>query len=450
MREITGRVLHGLDEFKLRLGHLSIICETAKSEGGSAFRLQRDFSARLLAPISVRDCDFDFVGRYLCKKRLCLDLDAEPTDDAGAKKYRYPDVTYRKNVALERFDVRSRGPSGTAPEIWFQDYCLAQPSVRSHVGAVTVRSKSTSKTGVSHLLDWARELGLVSSSGSALPIAEIVANEIQATPNSSRSENPYCLGAERIALGFAYVWADFDIFTEMIGILESESGIITRKRAAEIYIDAVTRLNDRTARSANVSGLRSRPIFELWRDLEKAEKKHRRKSPNTSSRLAWHRASSRFETLTDLGFLTKSAPDRNDKFEYRYVVTETTKSAADTLAQHEASADWFSTCFLSTLLGVETALTPATSDVLVGSLPAVAKALKRPTAPLPMIAVVVGLALRLSEAGTPYSLGAIQRGLRELAISQPDLARVSKGDRADSAGMIAFDLRRLEGMATDA
>lgn len=448
MTEVTGNVLLGLDEFKLRSGHLSLVCEIAKFEGGSSRRLASRLIDRLTQRVELTEADFNTVGEYLANKKLCVDLGDEIGRAVPTHGYRYQDIGYRKTAVENSYVVESVPMSDKRPAVWFQDYCLAQRPVRSRVGAITDKGKAGSKTGISHILDWAQETDLVSRSGIVSPLGELIAHELRCGVHRVSFSNPYVLGPEIIPLSYAFVEADFDIFAQLIQSLSPITATLARQDATNLYIEAVLRLTDRAETAKNLSTTQTRPIYSLWRDLEKARKKTRRDDLHTKT--AWHRASSRFETLTDLGFLSKTDAARDDRYQYRYRVTDKVRVAAESLNSLPTASEWFDKSFLDVVLGRDINPHPAPPDLLAAHLPPVVEALKRPTAPLPMIAVILGLAMQLSQTGCEYSMGGLRQGLRQLAVNQPTIARVSRGTRADSAGLISFDVARLESLIRNA
>ena len=418
-----------------------IICEIAKFHGGSSHRLANGLIERLIQPVELNETDFDAVGEYLATKKLCTNLDEENITDSLVRDYRYQDIGYRKAKDGNAYLIEKLEATDEHASVWFQDYCLAQATVRSRVGAVTAKGKYGSKTGVSHLLEWAQELDLISRTGIASPVAELVAHERRFNDSGTGFSNPYVLGKELIPLGYAYIWADFDVFAQHVKLLSSISETFARKKATEVYINAVLQLTDRTENSRSLSNSQTRSIFALWRDLQQGPKKER--SDNLHTKTAWHRASSRFEMLTDLGFLTKKQANKNDKYQYKYRVTEQTRIAAKTLASTDSASEWFDNAFLGIVRGKELSPEPAPPELLLAHLPPVVDALRRPTAPLPMDAVMLGLAMQLYATNDEHSMGGLREGLRQLANKQPELARISRGTTAKSAGLISFDLRKL-------
>jgi len=440
--EITGHVLSNLDEFKLRLGHLSLVCEIAKFQGGTAFRLERDLIERLTRPVDIEESDTTTIGRYLEAKKLCAEDGKELP--GKKKKFRYPEITYRKTDGGGYRVFRSQ-ESPSLPTIWFQDFCLAQPGVRSRTGAITAGGKSGSKTGISHVIDWATELELINKSGSPSPIASIIADEVRNQADSGGS-NPYILGPEKLALGYVYVRSDFDVFAQLIRNLAKESGTILKSDARTIFVNVVEQLTQKAENDPNLTNRRSRPIYTLWRDVEKAGKRAR-KAPDQTS-IAWHRASSRFETLTDLGFLSKTQDNNDYTYEYKYRVEERTLRGAAALEKFGQSSEWIDTYLFESLLD-ERSSEPLSEGRLLRHLPKVLTSLQGPTAPVPIVALAVGLGIEFTRHGEAFAFGEIKESLRDLARTRPEIAKLSRGTTLESEGLISFNVTHLEGARPD-
>src|SRR5437870_13449111 len=116
MMAIEGRVALRLDEFMLRLGHLTILAHLASSSAGRPRRLEKDFAEFLTRPTVVEEGMNEPVAAYLSAKRLCPDAGKPAADDRRDSNYRYPD--------LETHGGHVRAVNGSRVEIWWQDYCL--------------------------------------------------------------------------------------------------------------------------------------------------------------------------------------------------------------------------------------------------------------------------------------------------------------------------------------
>ena len=70
MIPLEGRVLAGLDEFMLRLGHLKVLCAVAVDVGGSWSRIEREYAKFLTDLIVVPDEEIEQVQYQLDPPRL--------------------------------------------------------------------------------------------------------------------------------------------------------------------------------------------------------------------------------------------------------------------------------------------------------------------------------------------------------------------------------------------
>lgn len=429
--DLTGRVLEGLDEYMLRLGHMTLLIETAKSKGGSRRRLERALGAVLTATTTVPDDAFRTVCRYLEK----------------SKNRRYSNKIECRQVGKNGGqELVSVDPASGDPEMWLQDFLIAQPEVRSHVGAVTIKSKPGSKTGISHLLDWADALNLVSRSGRLTSMAELIAGMRPSTNPTDLSTNPYHLGFEKIPLGFAYIWSDFDVFCNLVSRLAEVEREISKEAATQFYVETVESLAKVADQTRALQVRQSKPIRRLWRDLEQPARKEKKLLRSETS-TAWHRASSRFETLVDLGLLTKGDADDDRKFKYNYGITDRLKQAALRIADSASAEDWFDRHFLDLFWehGIEQGQIPTTE--LIQALLPVVKVLEKPTNPLPLITVSIGIIWQSIESGKPHTLGATKESLERLSVEHPEIVRLSRGARAGSSDFISINQRNLLGAA---
>jgi hypothetical protein len=435
---VSGNVLTNLDEFKLRLGHLSLLCEASCVDGGTLYRLEQGLIHRLTEQVVLSNDEIGKIATYLYKKKLCKELGA--TSSRADDKFRYPFIAYereKKNIT----GIVNLESSSDPLEIWFQDYCLADSNIRSRTGAITVSGKSGSKTGVSHIIDWGKELGLISKSGSATPIATIISHYMSDARQDISKFNPYIVGPERIALGYAYISSDFDVFVELLRILARESGSLSRNDARAIYVEAVENLARRVEGAPNISAKISNSVFSLWRDLDKASKKSKKEINKTST--AWHRASSRFETLTDLGLLSKTRGGNDHRYEYRYFVEDSTRFSANLLSEVETMENWLDVGLVSALYIHNCTSSALSRDELISLLHEALIPIKRSTAPISLSAVAIAVAAQCAKQGTQTSLQTVKQLLREMAIARPDAVKLSKGVVMQSEGMISIDLQKI-------
>ena len=432
MTALTGQSLSNLDEFKLRLGHLSLLCDAAVNDGRSLYRLEQGLKVRLTLPRQIDDEDHDRVGFYLSRKKLCEEVrdgkKVKPTNP------RYPDITVEKGED-GKFKIEP-SETGDIPEIWFQDYCLSDPRVSSRTGATTVTGKSGSKTGLSHIIDWGVELGLISKSGQPSSLTSIIAHQVGSSDVLDQINNPYFLGSERIAIAYAYFNADFDVFQQLIQFLAEQNGWISRDDARAIYVETIERLVRTVEESSRVPTKISNQIYSLWRDIDKAAKRARKDVAKTST--AWHRASSRFETLTDLGLLKKIGSEEDHRYEYRYLVDDSLRLAAASLSQNESASEWLEDNTVSAVYGYEHPEAKFEKPQLLSALVDALKPIRRPTSPLPMSSLAISVSIQMANSDVFVPLSKIKKTVRELAMERPDAVKLTKGVTIQSEGMVSI------------
>jgi hypothetical protein len=430
-------VLLGLDEFMLRLGHVTVVCEAAASHSGSSGTLQRNVVRRLTKPVRLQAGEERTLAAYFAKKKLCPPANENAR---GSGEFRYPDL---------RYTVDGSGPvtlfvlnaPNKFPEVWLQDYLMAQPNVVSRVGGVTVEGKGDSKTGISHVLDWCEILGILSRSARITPIGQIIAGIRDPTGEQVPFNNPYVLGSERLPLAYAYVAGDYEIFSRLLVRLAHEGAKLTRSEAMKLYADSVTDAAGSISRNRNATTRAKRETYDLLKDLQNAAKSSRKQIYETST--CWHRASSRFETLVDLGFLDKGDGKEKEKYEYVYSSTSRTIQASATIAKSATPENWMDDHLVHSLADTTmTGVRPTTAD-LQRLLPLIVKVLRRPTAPLPVTAVVLAAATYLFADGKPCALGVVRERMMQLFSENPHLARLSGGSRGPNEQFVSINLASI-------
>src|SRR5262245_28942078 len=116
----------------LRLGHLKVVSWVSSQSNGARHRLERELAKLLTEPTSVRGPAVAWVAKYLQKKHLCaIRSSSRAADDSGSgSQHRYDGLVVDVDPAgeLSLGVVDSADPE---PNIWWQDWCLSQPEVRS-------------------------------------------------------------------------------------------------------------------------------------------------------------------------------------------------------------------------------------------------------------------------------------------------------------------------------
>ena len=430
----------------LRLGHLKVLVNVAVEAGGSRYRVERTTAELLTSKVTVPSEEMKALTEYLYKKKLCLIRSTDPQghdnslQEGAEREIRYPDL------AIERHSdgtlrLTNRNQLAQTVDVWWQDRWLASPNVPSKVGAVTVSAKSGSKTGLSHIVDWAEATGFISSTAQATPEGQLLAKLDGKYQGSSWIGNPYILGMDRILIGSVVLSLDLDLFSRLITALHATTWPLKKRDAASLFADTVERLVDE-AESANHLTVRQR--FHLTEQLRELERAARGKHGDVGgASTTWHRAASRLETYVDLGFLTKASGDHCYKFEYTYFPTALLSSTSESLRSESDPLDWLETHVVSCLLGRETRQEPIGIEEMREPLLRVLETMRSPTTSYPIGTVALGLASLLADSGDPISIRAARRGLEELPRSHPGLAHLSRGTSGQRAEYISLDLGKI-------
>jgi hypothetical protein len=379
------------------------------------------------------------VTEYLERKRLCLVEKGVPRtrSASSSRRFRYPDLAIRKD-GDESVLVNLSGTDQI--KIWWQDHCLAAPGVTSRVGAITASAKSGSKTGLSHIMDWAQLGGLITKTGELLGVGRLIARLRQA--QSIGEINPYILGNERLAFGHQLLLADFDIFSRLIRKIAVAEKPIRKAAATKLFAEAVTEISQEARESRNLSTKGKYAIFDIFKDLESAGRRSGKAIDETST--AWHRASSRLETYVDLGLLDKGAGGEGERFEYIYYPTARLDRALSSLHEESTARDWIERRLASVIYDDVPVNAVIEERVFANVLMPLITCLSRPSAPLPLDTLSIGLAWLLNENGHGASIAACRSSLEALAVERPNIARLSRGGFGDRAEFVSLDVRKLE------
>jgi len=415
---LEGRALAGLDEFMLRLGHLSTICRVAATDGGSAYRFERAVTAKFSKLIVVPQRLVPAFARYVRVKGLSPIVTTKKKTEKGEIsekpiEYRYPTIQVTDPAGPNETVVSVRG------EILgqWQDVNLADPEVPSKVGAISFGGKKGSKTSLSHLLDWGGFLGLFNPAGALTNFGQLIAKYADVT--GTLDSNPYVLGAEKLIFGFLIVREDFDLFASLIDLLAAETGVLRRSDAMQLYANAVTMLSDRAEKSRSLSQGRRQELFSLWREI-----KPKRQGDDQISSTAWHRVSARLENFVDLGILRKEI---SEQYEYKYRHTDNLLRAKHTLESSVDATDWIDRHLVDVLTGATASDRQVEVEHLEPLLVKLLTVLSRPMSPLPLDVVASGVAALSLQDGVPITVGTARRSLEGYAVAHPERARLSSG-----------------------
>jgi hypothetical protein len=309
------------------------------------------------------------------------------------------------------------------------------------VGSVTASGKSGSKTGLSHVFDWAESIGLLSTSGQPTPMARILAKLSGKTRGLEWLENPYVPRLDKILLGFILITSDLDVFSRFIVRLAKGSFPLKKRSAARLFAATVT---DLVEEADQASYLGPRPRFhigDLIRDLKKSARRNDAELGDTS--ISWHRAASRLETYVDLGFLVKEDGSASHKYEYVYYQTPLLAAVARSIEESTEPEDWIEDRLVEAILGHATIDQSLGVDRLEALLPPILQAMRVASTALPIDAVAIGVVQLAAEGGVFLSLRAGRRTVEDFAKKQPDVARLARGSSGQRAEFITIDPRRF-------
>ena len=414
---IEGRVALRLDEFMLRLGHMTLLAQLSSSIEGRPRRLEKDFAELLTRGIEVEEAANQRVAQYLVAKHLCQDARKPQHDDIRGRKFRYPDLeTYEAAGTAQGSRVRAIG--GGRIEVWWQDYCLASEDVESSVGAVTVGARTGSSTGVSHILDWGVILGLLNRDFSATLEASLLAR-LRTKPADSMDSNPFVLlPGDRVVFAYVLLRADLDVFSRFAPLLLQADQPIGKADGAKLFGAAIELLGKDAENDANVSPRFQSVVFQQLKELKSAQRR-KLNQPLGSSSTAWHRASSRLESYVDLGLLTKRRGGEILRFKNVYFPTDLLTRVSESVAGASSSVEWLEGPFIDFFGADGTRTERLNREQLRGLLVHIVNALGRPIQLFPLEALALGMALYGPAVGVKISLGGARSSLEELARHTP-------------------------------
>jgi len=437
---LQATILAGLDEFMLRLGHLSSLCALAAEFRGSWARTERELGQALTEDVEIPANLQEPVASYLKMKRLCSLQGATGAVEPGEEpEYRYPDLTVVSDEAGDRLVV----DGASIAKVWWQDLCLAGPGVRSRVGAVTVsRGKSGSKTGVSHVTDWAHLMSLATNSGELSAEGHLIASLGKFRTNEHWTRNPYVVGNERLVYAYLLFSSDFDLFARFVPNLLKEKTPIKRQVGAQVFAKTVSDIVDEAENARYLSGQQVYRLIQHLRDLESSVKKSEK--PIGSSSTAWHRTASRLETYVDLGLLEKGRNGSGELYEYVYYPTPSLQRAADALDTSGSNGEtWLEDHLSFILFEGATFVERIDPDTIISLLPEAIAALSRPASVLPLGALSLAVVWLLRDRGIDCSIATARQTLESIAREQPELARLSRGSSGERAEFISFTPKAL-------
>jgi hypothetical protein len=438
-------MIPGLDEFMLRLGHLKVLSNVATETSGSRYRVEKATAELLTSDSIVGPNEIPALTEYLRRKMLCVIRSCPPQTGEDAEGNTAQEVRYPDLVIEELPSGGLRLTDGSAPvvaaTVWWQDRCLASPDVPSKVGAITVSARSGSKTGLSHIIDWAEATGLLSSTAQATPEARLLAKLDGKCQGESWIGNPYVLGNDKILLGFLILASDLDIFSRLVVALQATNWPLKKRQAASLFGDTLVRMVDEADEARYLTPRQKFHLTDQLRELERAARKKGGDVGGAST--TWHRTASRLETYVDLGILTKASRDPHDKFDYTYYPTPVLAAFAESLQSESDPLDWLEVSLVGCLIGRATRQNTMGLEEMQEPLQRLLGVIRSPTTSYQIGTLAVGLATVLAATKDPVSIRCARTSLEELARTHPEVARLARGTSGQRAEYISLDPRRV-------
>ena len=438
MIKLAGAALSGLDEFTVRLGHLKVIAAVAIDWGGSWNRVEKAVARELTKPVRVPSEHLHEVARYLSEKHLCLGISPSEEPKDSRRQFRYPDLVVTK--VGEKYEV-SPLTSGDEIAVWWQDYHLADPSLPSHLGAVTTSAKASSKTGLSHVMDWATSLGILSTTGEPTMIGRLVAKLAGDAMSSEWTSNPYRLDADRLVFAHLVFEADFDITSRFLMSLSRATWPIRKREAAAFYAESVNKVIDEADAADYLTNRQRFALVGHYKELDRAARSRRVNPGETST--AWHRTVSRLEAMVDLGILTKTDAENSFKYAYAYYPTKVLGRIVDSLNTGDNAQDWIEERLAECLREAPTLEGKIPLELLREPLMKLLTIVRSPSRVYPIDVLSTGLAALLENTDLPVSFRSSRNSLESLAREHPEIARLARGTTGDRSEYVSIDERRL-------
>jgi hypothetical protein len=320
-------------------------------------------------------------------------------------------------------------------EVWFQDKAIADLRTPSKVGAVTVEVREISnKSGVSHLLDWAAILGILSARHSLTAHGRMLASVSRHLAKGE--ENPYIIGAERVAFGWLLFSFDADVIPPLIRELAASSAV-TKGDAMEMIVQVYNQMQKFASTHQNsLSSRATRGIRELREDLGGRRAMLAEKPTNT----AWHRVSSRLESLVDLGLLQKQDFEGGSR-QYDYYYRPTSRLLAlHTALQSQNLATILQTSLAAILFNgqLKSISLSDEAEILFNAV----RMLMGPTG-VHIDSCAVGASVLAADRGILLEPGTARERLINLALQHPEVARLARGYTGSGAEFMSVSMTQL-------
>jgi hypothetical protein len=370
---------------------------------------------------------------YLAEKELCRVVEDEGSPSSD-RDYRYPALT----VSIQSGDHHLSVAPGENKAVWWQDLCLSSPDVRSRVGAVTInKGKSSSKTGLSHIMDWVRILNLATHSGELSAEGHLIASLGRFRAYEAWIRNPYVIGVEKIIYAYQLLSADLDVFQRLTHFLLAQNSPIRKQSGTLSLIKTVAQISE----EAEHGQLTTQQIYRLSQHIRDLDVQGERSAAEkaTSGSTAWHRTASRLEMYVDLGLLEKGRGSARELYEYVYYPTHALHRAQEATEDTTVSgSDWVDKHLMWILFGgTRPASAASTADVLE-AVPQAVNALGRAANVLPLSSLSLGISCILHDRDIACSIASIRNVLEGIAKENPSLARLSRGSSGERPEFISF------------
>jgi hypothetical protein len=367
----------------------------------------------------------------VAQKRLCPSV-SEGTAESD-KEYRYPDLMLRDDGHGRRELV-----SESRVMVWRQDLWMSSPEVPSKVGAVTVGAKSGSKTGASHIRDWATLIELFTTSGQLAAEGHVAIKLNGDVEGETWRTNPYVIGRERLIFGYLVLSADIDLFARFAPRLLGANFPLRKNSAVDLLGDTVATLSDEAETTRSLSSTKQFRLLQQLRELQGQQRSGGGKASTT-----WHRAASRLETYVDLGFLQKGRGSELERYEYTYYPAPALGRCVESIERATSAEQWVDDFVVSAVLDVETSPNPLTADEVEPMLRTIAPCLGRPISLLPIAPLALGISWLTAAQSRAVTLRAARQSIEEFARTRPELARLSRGGSGMRAEFVSL-LMKIE------
>ena len=434
MIHLGGRALLGLDEFMLRFGHLRVICFLASEGRLTLARLEKKVSESLTKLIEVPEEKEAEVANYLKVKSLCL-IDGKQNKGVRKKSYRYSDLILRErgdhsySICHMKAEIR--------PKVWWQDLCLSSNKMVSGVGSVTADLKT--HTGLSHVIDWAHNLGLLNKAGRITPFGQLVVNINKKINFDTVNENPYESKSDNLIIGYLFLGLDLDVFSRLAPKIIEENEVIKRQKAQAIFRSTIQDITREAKESKYLGTKQKTNSMKLYKDLKRTSKRKGFELDESST--AWHRTSSRFESYVELGLLGN---DPKDRLSFSYFPTDNMRNAVYFLSKDVKSPrDWIEKYLTEIIIGTKIAEEDINYDDFLEFLPKVLSLLNRPTESLPINAICLGMIQLMFNKGRIIKMTAVRNCIESFAVEYPNSARLMRGRIGNRAEFISFNSREI-------